>query len=80
MNSANTPAPCPLATLFSKPRAESLPPGKAALVVGNEVNGIDENLLDLCDRVIEIPMLGQKESFNVVQAAAMAMFYLRLAK
>lgn len=53
------------------------PPDKLALLLGREVEGIDPELLELCDDVIEIPMLGQKESFNVVQAAAMALYHCR---
>lgn len=35
------------------------------LIVGNEVDGVDENLLDYCNQVIEIPQFGTKHSFNV---------------
>lgn len=52
-------------------------PDKIALILGNEVDGIDDRTLKLCDEIIEIPMLGKKESFNVVQAAAMALYGLR---
>lgn len=52
-------------------------PAKTALVVGNEVDGIDEATLTLCDKVVEIPMLGQKESYNVGQAAAIALYHCR---
>jgi len=51
-------------------------PPKACLILGNEVTGIESKLLDLCDLAIEIPMKGQKESFNVAQAAAMALYSL----
>ena len=50
------------------------PPDKMALLVGREVEGIEPELLEQCDAVIEIPMKGKKESFNVVQAAAMALY------
>lgn len=50
---------------------------KIALVVGNEVEGIKENVLKLCDLVAEIEMAGQKESFNVSAASAMALYYFR---
>jgi 23S rRNA (guanosine2251-2'-O)-methyltransferase len=53
---------------------------KLALIVGREVEGIEESVLSLCDQIIEIPMLGQKESFNVVQAAAMSLFYLQFCQ
>jgi 23S rRNA (guanosine2251-2'-O)-methyltransferase len=52
-------------------------PQKVALLLGREVEGIDQDLLQLCDQTVEIPMYGQKESFNVVQAAAMALYQLR---
>jgi len=48
---------------------------KVAILLGREVEGIDPELLNLCDTVVEIPMRGQKESFNVVQAAAMALYH-----
>lgn len=53
------------------------PDQKMALIIGNEVEGIQKRTLKLCDHIIEIPMFGQKESFNVVQAAAIALYHLR---
>lgn len=50
-------------------------PDKIALLVGREVEGVEPEVLALCDRVLEIPMFGQKESFNVVQAAAMGLYH-----
>lgn len=44
-----------------------------ALVVGNEVEGIDSETLTLCDDVVEIPMHGSKESLNVAVAAGIAL-------
>lgn len=52
-------------------------PEKLALIVGREVEGIESEVLALCDEIVEIPMFGQKESFNVVQAAAMALYHFR---
>jgi 23S rRNA (guanosine2251-2'-O)-methyltransferase len=52
-------------------------PTKVALLLGREVEGIEPELVQLCDTTIEIPMLGKKESFNVVQAAAMCLYKLR---
>jgi tRNA G18 (ribose-2'-O)-methylase SpoU len=57
--------------------AEYQAPDKLALVVGREVEGLESEVLMLCDLVLEIPMLGQKESFNVAQAAAMALHHFR---
>lgn len=56
------------------------PPKKIALLLGREVEGIDPALLMLADVTLEIPMLGQKESFNVVNAAAVALYQLQFAK
>lgn len=53
------------------------PPPKLALLLGREVEGIEPELLSRCDVKLEIPMAGQKESFNVVQAAAMALYHCR---
>jgi tRNA G18 (ribose-2'-O)-methylase SpoU len=54
---------------------DSLP--KLALIVGREVEGIEKEILENVDDIISIPMLGSKESFNVVQAAAMACYKFR---
>lgn len=53
------------------------PPEKLALLVGREVEGIEPEIVALCDVVVEIPMYGDKESYNVVQAAAMALYHCR---
>lgn len=53
------------------------PPEKLALLVGREVEGVEPEVLAACDQIIEIPMFGKKESFNVVQAAAMALYHCR---
>jgi len=45
---------------------------RIVLVVGNEVTGVDPDLLDLCDRVVYIPMHGSKRSLNVEVAFAIA--------
>lgn len=55
------------------------PPKKMALLLGREVDGLDPKLLNLCDKALEIPMLGSKESHNVVQAAAMALYHCRFS-
>ncbi len=51
-------------------------PQKTALIVGREVEGIEPELLKIADEIVEIPMSGQKESFNVAQATAMALYQL----
>lgn len=57
---------------------EYQPGDKVALLLGEEVEGITSDLLDQCDQKIEIPMFGQKESFNVSVATGIALYHLRL--
>lgn len=52
------------------------PAGNFALIVGSEPVGINAKILTLCDQIIEIPMKGKKESFNVSVAAAIALWHL----
>jgi len=52
------------------------PPHKIALILGEEVEGITKDLLEMCDDVIEIPMKGKKESYNVSVAAGITLYAL----
>lgn len=52
------------------------PPEKVALVLGEEVHGVESNLLKQCDDILEIPMSGEKESFNVSVVAGIALYAL----
>ncbi|MDG2397359.1 MAG: TrmH family RNA methyltransferase [Flavobacteriaceae bacterium] len=36
-----------------------------AFILGNEINGVSQDLIDLCDGVIEIPQFGTKHSLNI---------------
>lgn len=47
-----------------------------ALIVGNEVMGVEKSVRKLCDKIIEIPMMGNKESLNVAVATGVALFRL----
>lgn len=51
-------------------------PDKLVLVLGEEVDGIAPDLLRACDDIIEIPMHGHKESYNVSVAAGIALYEL----
>lgn len=44
------------------------------IVLGNELTGINPQVLNLCDDAIEIPMYGVKHSLNVSVAAGVALF------
>ena len=54
-----------------------MPAPPLALVLGNEVSGLSEDDLALCDGVLAIPMLGAKASLNVSVAAGV-FFYKAL--
>ncbi|AOY76387.1 TrmH family RNA methyltransferase [Clostridium formicaceticum] len=48
--------------------------GKIAIIIGNEANGIDQNLLPYVDLSIKIPILGKIESLNASTAAAILIY------
>jgi tRNA G18 (ribose-2'-O)-methylase SpoU len=66
--------------LEQDPRSVSLddysPPTKIALLLGEEVHGIEPRYRNLCHDLIEIPQRGKKESFNVASAFAIALYEL----
>ncbi len=47
---------------------------KLAIVFGNEIEGVQESLLPLCDGSLEIPQYGTKHSLNVSCAAAIVIW------
>ena len=49
---------------------------RAVLIIGNEVTGVDPELLELCDEIFYIPMRGEKKSFNVATAFGIAAYEL----
>lgn len=51
-------------------------PDKIALLLGEEVHGLTPYLLEQCDNIVEIPMVGKKESFNVSVATGIALYGL----
>ena len=49
----------------------------AVLILGSEVTGVDPGLLELCDEIFFIPMRGEKKSYNVAMAFAIAGYQIR---
>lgn len=45
------------------------PNAKVAFVLGNEINGVEQDVINICDGVIEIPQTGFKHSLNISIAA-----------
>lgn len=50
------------------------------LVLGHEVSGVDPKILDCCEKVLRLPMLGLKGSLNVSVAFGIAVYALRFVK
>lgn len=57
--------------------ADYMPPSKLALILGNEITGVSRQTLQACDVILEIAMLGNKESLNVSICAAIGLYALR---
>lgn len=55
---------------------EYKPVDNIALLIGEEVDGITNEMRTICDDLIEIPMSGKKESFNVSVATGIALYAL----
>lgn len=49
---------------------------KIAVILGNEVKGVQQRLIDLCDGCIEIPQFGTKHSLNVSTASGIVIWEL----
>ena len=59
---------------LNSPEVKAKITDKIVLVLGEEVKGIDYSLYDIIDLFVEIPMKGQKESFNVSVAAGISIY------
>lgn len=49
---------------------------KVAVIFGNEVTGVEQSTIALCDGTIEIPQLGMKHSLNIATAAGVVLWEL----
>lgn len=58
------------------------PNKKYALILGNEVNGVSDDAMEIIDKCIEIPQFGTKHSLNVVVSAGIILwdFYSKIPK
>ena len=65
-------------TSSSTPLFQAAPAGdqRHLLIVGNEIQGVQPEILALCDDVVHIPMRGVKESLNVAFAFGVAAYGL----
>lgn len=71
----------PLVALEQTDRSQSWDsityPFPHCFIVGHEVHGVSEQLLDLADQVVEIPMAGVKHSLNVAVSFGVLAFEIR---
>lgn len=49
---------------------------KIAVVFGNEVTGVEQSTIDICNGCIEIPQFGMKHSLNIATAAGVVLWEL----
>jgi len=49
---------------------------KLALIFGNEVKGVQQDVVNMCDKTIEIPQFGTKHSFNIAVSAGIVLWDL----
>ncbi|WP_106496965.1 TrmH family RNA methyltransferase [Lentibacillus sp. Marseille-P4043] len=56
---------------------EIKPSPKTALIIGNEGSGIHEDVLELADSCVKIPIYGKAESLNASVAAGILMYYIK---
>lgn len=59
---------------------DDIPGSPIVLAVGNELSGVDPGILDLCDRVVCLPMQGVKGSLNVAVAFGIAVYFIRFGR
>lgn len=50
------------------------PQEKTAIVIGNEIKGVQQQVVDMCHGALEIPQYGTKHSLNVSVSAAIALW------
>ena len=61
----------------SVPYQDYEPAAPVCLVVGNEISGVSEELIALCDQTLEIEMAGLKNSLNVAVAFGIVAYHFR---
>ncbi|HRX95069.1 MAG TPA: RNA methyltransferase [Chitinophagaceae bacterium] len=52
------------------------PDEKVAIIFGNEVTGVEQSTIALCDGCVEIPQMGMKHSLNIATAAGVVLWEL----
>tara|TARA_X000001036_G_C20630492_1_gene786982 strand:- start:322 stop:849 length:528 start_codon:yes stop_codon:yes gene_type:complete len=58
----------------SKLNTLHIPNKPIALIMGNEINGVSQDVIDICDNVVEIPQFGTKHSLNISVATGIVIW------
>ncbi len=66
----------PKSTPLYKANLNTIQERPILLIVGNELAGVDPGLLELCDHLLVLPMVGSKASLNVAVAFGVAAYWL----
>ena len=59
---------------ISLEKIDILPVDRIAFIFGNEVSGVDQQIIALCDGCVEIPQFGMKHSLNISVAAGIVLW------
>jgi len=59
---------------ISLEKMDILPVDRIAFIFGNEVSGVDQQIIALCDGCVEIPQFGMKHSLNISVAAGIVLW------
>jgi tRNA G18 (ribose-2'-O)-methylase SpoU len=54
----------------------TLPNKPIAIIMGNEVKGVSQEVIDICDEVMEIPQFGTKHSLNIAVTTGIVIWEL----
>ena len=58
------------------PQWQLNPQNKYALILGHEIDGVNQEVIDLCDLSVEIPQYGTKHSLNISVAAGICLYHM----
>lgn len=64
----------------SQEDTETIPSRKYALIFGNEVDGVSQEVVDASDFSLEIPQFGMKHSLNISVSAGVVLWHLTLER
>lgn len=64
-------------SLYKNPHHHADPASSIVIVLGNEISGVDPEILQQCDNIYHLPMAGTKRSLNIAVAFGIAIYHLQ---